>query len=89
MASNDLLIPAGVGLLVWVGTYFPMRQVVGAVIDGHARLLAIGLSAMLGTAALTAWNQPPWYRYSVLAITITLVAVYLSTVLLGPYRNPA
>ena len=80
MQFQQLLVPLGVGLIVWVATFVPFRRMLSATVETRAGLLAAGLSAMLGATALIAWEQVAWYRYGVLAICAGFGLMYVTLV---------
>lgn len=77
MALQQTLVTAVVGLVVAVATFFPLRRTVAALVERRAGLLAAVIAGMLGVAALTAWRQEPWYRYTVLGILGAFVLLYV------------
>lgn len=79
----------GIGLLVWVGSYFPMRRMTGEIGTRHPRVLAFGLSAPLALLAVLAWQADPWYRYSVLTLCLTFIATYVAVIGLEKGRQLA
>ncbi|QSG13585.1 hypothetical protein HSEST_0022 [Halapricum desulfuricans] len=81
-------------MLVWLGTFFPFRRMVSevtedtAVAGGIQTLLAVGLSLTMGAAAFLAWGSEPWwFRYSVLAVCLGFVALYLVLVSIERFRS--
>lgn len=77
MIRMELVAPLAVGLFVWFGTYFPLRRMLSSIVDDYAQALSLGLSAMLGVAALTAWRQEVAYRFAVLGICLLFIGIYV------------
>jgi uncharacterized membrane protein YgaE (UPF0421/DUF939 family) len=76
---TGLVEPIGLvlGAAVWVGAVFPFDRLTREVVDGaYQRPLAVALAATLGTTAMLAWTQDPWFRYAVLGVCVAFVAFY-------------
>lgn len=93
MLLQGHFIRLGIGVLVWIGTFFPFRRMVSevtedtAVAGGIQTLLAVGLSLTMGSVALIAWGAEPWwFRYSVLAVCLGFIAFYVALVLIERFR---
>jgi len=90
MSLRGLSIQLGIGLLVWIGTFFPFKRMLNEVFTETARvfrtLYAVGLSLTMGAAAFLAWGAEPWYSYSVLALCLSFIAFYVILVLIERFR---
>lgn len=91
MSLRGLSIQLGIGLLVWIGTFFPFKRMVNEVFTETSRvfrtLYAVGLSSTMGAVALIAWGAEPWwFRYGVLAVCLGFIALYVILVLIERFR---
>jgi len=91
MSLRGLSIQLGIGLLVWIGTFFPYKRMANEVFTEASRvfrtLYAAGLSLTMGAAAFLAWGSEPWwFRYSVLAVCLGFIAFYVALVLIERFR---
>jgi|GEM_PF-3209081 len=91
MSLQGHFIRLGIGVLVWIGTFFPFRRMVSEVFTEASREFqirhAVGLSSTMGAVALIAWGAEPWYSYSVLAACLGFVALYLVLVSIERFRS--
>ena len=79
MDPRTLAVPLTVGLLVWVGTFLPLRLMFREIVERqrNGTALAAGLSGMFGATVIASWGAEPWFRSAVLAICGQFILMYI------------
>ena len=79
MEPRTPVVPLTVGLLVWIGTFLPLRLMFHELVERRRNRIALaaGQSGMFGATVVTSWGAEPWFRSAVLAICGQFVLMYI------------